>query len=247
MQETPRRRVLLTGGTGSVGRALLFAFSKSGYEVAFQYHSNVPLATRLEAEFSATGIRLPAQGPLPPDFSAHYDVLVNNAGINITDSQPHEVSFSDWRVTMSVNLDFPFQLIQRCIPHMLSTGWGRIVNISSIWGLRATTENLPYTVSKHAMRGLTTTVAKEYAGHGVTCNEICPGPIYSEMITRIANTQAGSGGATAAEYIASLEGEIPSGRLARPEDIAALAVFLASDAAGQINGTSIPVDGGYIA
>ena len=92
----------------------------------------------------------------------------------------------DWDRTIALNLTAPFLLIRQCLPHMVRENWGRIVNISSIYGLRAVETNLPYTVSKHGLSGLTKTVAREYGAHGITCNEICPGPMKSRLLLSLA-------------------------------------------------------------
>ena len=127
---------------------------------------------------------------------------------------------------------------------MVNNHWGRIINISSIFGIRGVDRNLPYTVSKHGLSGLTKTIAKEYARMGITCNEICPGPIDSEMIRRIAADKFREEGVNPQEYLSELENEIPAGRLSKVEDVTSLCVFLASKDAQYINGVSIPVDGG---
>jgi NAD(P)-dependent dehydrogenase (short-subunit alcohol dehydrogenase family) len=130
---------------------------------------------------------------------------------------------------------------------MTSRRWGRIINLSSIYGLRGTEHNLPYTASKHGLSGLTKTLAREYGDHGITCNEICPGPIASELLSRIGDYYFRHGGQTVEDFYSALASEIPLRRLAKPDDIAACAVFLAGENASYINGVSIPVDGGLIA
>lgn len=241
-----KRHVLVTGGTGSVGRALVESFSRNGDLVTFQYNANEAAAAELRDSLNAK--------PLQIDFGttatlphADFDVLVNNAGINISKKLSHDVTRADWNQTFLVNVTVPFLLAQQCLPHMLKKRWGRIINMSSIYGLRGVETNLPYTASKHALSGLTKTIAKEYAEHNITCNEICPGPIESELMTRLSAERASLDGISLEAYLAEVCDEIPSGRMARPAEIAALALFIASPEAGYVTGASIPIDGGMIA
>ena len=242
---TNAKKVLITGGTGSVGKSLIETFSKAGHNVAFQYRSDENIAKKLEQNFNANPIKLDFTNScdLP---EVEFDIVINNAGINISDAQTHEVSIEDWELTLQINLTTPFKITKQCLPWMLKQGWGRIINISSIYGLRVSEDNFPYTVSKHGLSGLTKTIAREYAKLGITCNEICPGPIDSEMMNRIAAKSAAEEGISTDEYFEGLRQEIPANRMAKPKEIAALALFLTSNDADYINGVSIPVDGAMI-
>lgn len=243
-----QRRVLVTGGTGDVGGALVLEFRRLGHDVDFIYGRRDDDAAQLEARTGARAIKFDLLSGKVAEIAANgYDVLVNNAGINISSASTHDVSDDDWESTIAVNLTAPFRLARACLPHMVAQRWGRIVNISSIYGLRAVDGNLPYTVSKHGMAGLTRTIAKEYAHFGITCNELCPGPISGSMMQRIAQEEAEASRSTADAYLADVIRAIPAGRMADPEDIAVAAAFLASEAAHYVNGVSLPVDGGLIA
>jgi 3-hydroxybutyrate dehydrogenase len=240
------RRVLITGGTGSVGRALVEAFSTIGDNVTFQYNRNKTVAKNLSQEYGAE--------PLCVDFlqefsfpKKDFDVLINNIGVNVSSAVSHDVPLDEWNLTLLLNVTVPFQLTKYYLPSMMRKQWGRIINISSIYGLRGVEKNLPYTVSKHALSGLTKTIAKEYARHGITANEICPGPIQSDMMKRIAERECRAENISAEAYFADICEEIPLGRMAEPSEIASLSVYLASEAASYINGVSIPLDGGMIA
>lgn len=239
-----RKKIFITGGTGSIGRALVRQFSEVG-DVTFQFASAVEAASRIETEFGATAVAIDfaQDGALPV---SQFDVLVNNAAINISRDPAHCVRLDDWNRTIAVNLTFPFRVVRQYLPEMIEKRWGRIVNISSIYGLRASENNLPYTVSKHGLSGLTKSVAREVGSLGITCNEICPGPVDSELIKRIAIDNSEATGEDPVAYLKELADEIPVGRLARPDEVARLAVFLASDAAAYVNGVSIPLDGGLI-
>jgi NAD(P)-dependent dehydrogenase (short-subunit alcohol dehydrogenase family) len=238
--------VLITGGTGSVGKALVEAFATRNHRVTFQYRREKSIAKRLEKRFGAESIQM----DFGEDFllpRVDFDVVINNAGINVSDVAAHEVDIGDWNRTLRVNLTAPFLVVRQCLPSMIKKRWGRIINISSIYGLRAVEGNLPYTVSKHGLAGFTKTLAREYAVHGITCNEICPGPVDSEMMREIGKRAAASSGGTVASYLKEVCDEIPARRMVKPSELAALALFLASSEAGYLTGASIPMDGGMIA
>jgi 3-oxoacyl-[acyl-carrier protein] reductase len=244
------RSVLITGGTGSVGRSLVKAFATTDFHVTFQFYSQLDAAAELERETGAKGVAcdLSSEDACIALEPAHNcDILVNNAAINNYREEAADVSIEGWRKTLLINLTAPFLLCRSTLPRMISKKWGRIINISSIYGLRGTENNLPYTVSKHGLSGLTKTIAREYGSKGITCNEICPGPINSALLKRIGDYYHERGGVPTREFLQSLEDEIPVRRLALPDDIAACALFLADEEASYINGVSIPVDGGLIA
>lgn len=239
-------KVLITGGTGSLGRALVAEFASSGYSVTFQYHRDEIQAAELTRCHGATAIRIDMAQPFElPEW--RFDVVVNNTGINISDALTHETTLEDFQTTIQINLVAAFLVVKQCLPWMLSRKSGRIINVSSIYGLRAVEGNLPYTVSKHGMSGLTRSVAKEYAAHGITCNEVCPGPVESDLIRRVASRVSAAEGSTPDDYLEQLRQAIPARRLAMPKEIATLAVFLASTSAQYVNGVSIPIDGAWIA
>lgn len=241
-----RRSVLITGGTGSVGRALVKAFCAQGHDVTFQYCGNESGASRLKRLFNTDAIRV----DFATDFSLpriDFDIVVNNAGINVCDVRTQEVSLEDWDRTIRINTTAPFLVIRQCLPFMMRKKWGRIINISSIYGLGGVEGRAAYVASKHGLSGLTKTVAREYAKHGITSNEICPGPIDSDMMRKIAARSAETEGGTARSYLREVCAEIPAARMLRPVELTALAVFLASPDAAYLNGVSIPLDGGMTA
>jgi NAD(P)-dependent dehydrogenase (short-subunit alcohol dehydrogenase family) len=164
------------------------------------------------------------------------DILVNNAGMVVTlpaTGFPLDV----WNTTMALNVTAPMLLIQHALPHMLAKGWGRIVNIASISGVRAGTGRLAYGSSKAALIALTRQFAIEVAEAGVTVNAIAPGPVDTPMVRRL---QGDSDRAVYADMI-------PMRRYAAPEEIADSVLFLASERAAFITGHTLAVDGGFLA
>ena len=238
-----RRRVLVTGGTGTIGQALVRRFAKQ-HPVVFQYGRNDEVAERLERETGAEKwkVDLPKEKIEVPEGIT---ILINNAAINEGDQRTGEVAESTWRKTIDVNLTAIWEVTVKCLPTMVTAGWGRIISISSIYGYRAAVGNLAYTVSKHGLRGLTATVALEYGDKGITANEICPGPVESRMLRRIAAERAGAGAAE--KYLMEVAEDLPINRLIRADEVAWAAAFLAAAESDGINGISLPVDGGMTA
>lgn len=238
-------RVLVTGGTGTLGEAVILAFTKAGHRTYFQYFRNDQNAARLTDTVGATGFKIDLSG----DFTlpeADFDVLVNCAGINISKDQAHAVDPAVWNRMIRVNVTAPFLLSQAVLPGMLKRGWGRIINVGSIYSLRGAINRAPYVASKHALSGLTKVMALEYATTGVTCNEICPSAIDSDMIHRIAAKNAELRGTTVDDILDEYRAMNPLGRMATAGEVASAVLYLSSPEAGFINGASIPVDGGQI-
>jgi 3-hydroxybutyrate dehydrogenase len=239
------RTVLITGGTGVIGQQLVRTFCENGYDVTFQFKNSVDAARNLEKQYAICGLQM--------DFTVTtelrhgmYDVLINNAGINLTVATVHEYPLDAWQATLQVNVTAPFLLAQQCLPHMKAHSWGRVINISSLYGLHAEEKYVGYNVSKHGLRGLTRSIARDYGRDGVTANEICPGPVYSQMLIRNRESLAELHGQTLSGYLDEMKNEIPTGRLTLPSEVAAAALFLASDNAANINGVSVPIDGGRL-
>lgn len=244
MRNNPKK-VFITGGTGTVGSSLIESFFNKGYSVYFQFSSNDTKAKELETTYQAKSFKIDFKQSFElPDIN--FDIIVNNTGINISDVLTHEVVESIWQETLNVNLTAPFKVCKFYLPKMIEKKWGRIININSIYGLRGVDNNSPYIVSKHGLTGLTKSIAKEYAIHGITCNEICPGAIESELMNRIAERVAKEEGTTPENFLKEVASTYPSRRLVMPNEVSALALFLASEEASFINGSSIPVDGGLI-
>lgn len=166
------------------------------------------------------------------------DCLINCAGV-LPRGNAEETTDDDWRDTMTVNLDVPFWLSRAALPHLLKTS-GSIINMSSFWGLRAGPRALAYCASKGGLIQLTRAMALDHAADGLRVNAICPGGVDTPMLAEAADETE----LDVDSFLEMVAEGSPNKRIADPSDIAALAMFLASDAAKHITGTAIPIDGG---
>lgn len=174
-----------------------------------------------------------------PSLTAEFgppDIVVNNAGI--ADLAPAgECGFSQWQKTMAVNVTAPMLIMQHALPHMRQAGWGRIVNVASISGLRAGTGRMAYGTSKAALIAMTKQFAIEEAEWGITVNAVAPGPVDTPMVQTLHSDS------TRARY-GTL---VPMRRYGKPDEIASGVIFLASDEASYVTGHTLAIDGGFIA
>lgn len=243
-----KKRVLVTGATGSIGLAICQKLNALGFKVYAQYYANEKEANALRKLGSVECIKVDFLVDNFIDYlPGEVDILVNNLGINITGDLVGDVSNEDWDKTLFMNLRVPFMLVKKYLPHMKKSNWGRIVNISSIYGLKGSPNNGPYNASKHALSGLTKSIAIEYAPYGVTSNEICPGPVDSVMLDRIFQEKAVSEGVTPEEVKQRVIDMMPSKMLIQPVDIASMVGFLIDSESTSMNGASVRIDGGMIA
>jgi NAD(P)-dependent dehydrogenase (short-subunit alcohol dehydrogenase family) len=174
------------------------------------------------------------------------DVLVHCAGLGAGKALGGEVTREEWCRLSRTNVEAAVSLSQRYLPGMLDRGYGRIVFVNSIWGLRGSERNAAYTMTKHALSGFMKTLAKEYGRRGVTANEVCPGPIEGRMMRGYAARAASETGADTEGVLGEWGRAEPLGRFVVPQEVAAVVGFLASEGASGVNGVSIPVDGGRI-
>ena len=236
------KTVLITGGSRGIGKALVKAFSDKGYNVAFTYNKSYDEAVKLSEEFSALAIK--ADSRIESDvFRAvaevvekfgGIDVLINNAGIS-TFSLFSDISLEEWNDTFAVNVGGAFLFSKAALTDMISKKSGRIINISSIWGLVGSSCEVHYSASKAAVIGLTRALAKELGPSGITVNAIAPGYIDTDMNKDVSDEDR-------EEFCENT----PLGRIGKPSEVAAAALFLASDDAAFITGEILNVSGGYV-
>ncbi|WP_328869246.1 glucose 1-dehydrogenase [Streptomyces sp. NBC_00287] len=248
---TDGRGVIVTGAGSGIGRAAALAFAAQGDRVVvadLNAEGAQAVVKEIEEEggtaVAVTG-DLSEQSVIDAVVTAAVerfggvDVLVNNAGIMDRMSAVADVSDAEWERVIRVNLTAPFQLTRAVLPHMLAAGKGVIVNTASEAGLRGSAAGAAYTASKHGMVGLTKNLAVMYRGQGIRANAIAPGGTQTGIAV---DAEQGAHGPTAlGPHFVNL------GRLAQPEEQAAAIVFLASDAASNINGVVLPVDDGWSA
>src|SRR6185312_2961319 len=205
----------------------------------------------IKARYSSADMTRPAEiaamvAEAEKEFDS-VDVLVNNAGIQ------HVANIEDfpadrWDAIIAINLSSSFHSIRAAIPGMKKRKWGRIINIASAHGLVASVQKVAYVAAKHGLVGLTKVVAMEAANDGVTCNAICPGWVLTPLVAKQIEARAKQTGQSFDEAKVALVSEKqPMHDFSKPESIGALAVFLASDAAATITGSSYSIDGGWTA
>ena len=179
------------------------------------------------------------------DQFGRLDVLVNNAGGSDGFALIHELSDEAWDKAMDLNVNSAFWATRAAVPHMLERGFGRIINMSSVeskMGNKATVSH--YITSKHALNGLTKATAFEYGTHGITCNALCPGAVETDLMREVGPSFAEQNGLTYEQYKEDYAKDAAIRRLNTVEEVAAMAVLLASDLGGGITGALLNVDGG---
>ena len=238
--------VLVTGASSGIGASIAIAFAEDGWDVMAAGRDE----GRLEEVADVSDKIVTWAGDLAGsedcdeliaetiDEFGQIDCLVNNAGIIIRGTVD-ETSDEDWRQTMTVNLDVPFFLSRAALPYLLKAE-GSIVNIASDWGLSGGERAASYCASKGGLVLLTKAMAKDHARDGLRVNAVCPGDVDTPMLA----AEAEASGVEIDDYLEEASNGVPSGRVAEPEEVASLTLFLASDAASHINGTAIPIDGG---
>lgn len=235
------RVAVVTGGTRGIGHAISVALKNKGYRVAANYAGNDAAAQQFQAE---TGI--PVYKWDVGNYEAcetnltriakdlgPVDVLVNNAGIT-RDTMFHKMTPEQWYAVINTNLNSLFNMCRPVIDGMRERNFGRIINISSINGQKGQMGQVNYSASKAGDIGFTKALAQENARKGITVNVICPGYIATEMVMAVPKEVLDK----------SIIPQIPVGRLGQPEEIARCVVFLASDDAGFITGSTITANGG---
>ena len=255
------KTAIVSGSNSGIGLAIAEALAADGANIVVNSFTDGSadhaIATRIAKEHGVEAVYLKADmskgvecRDLVERTVARFDgvdILVNNAGIQHV-SPIEDFPVEKWDAIIAINLTAAFHTTAVALPHMKAAGWGRIVNIASAHGLRASPNKSAYVAAKHGIVGLTKTVALEAAGLGVTCNAVCPGFVLTPLVeTQIADRMAELGldrETTIRDVILEKQ---PSKQFATVEQIAAATAFLASDAAAQITGTTLSIDGGWTA
>jgi len=234
-------KILITGGSRGIGRACVEYFSSLGHNVAFIYKKSYDDARTLCEATGAHAICADISDNASASAAAYaaiskldgIDVLINNVGVSqiklFTD-----ITDEDWQTVINTNLSSAFYITREAAKHMIRQKSGRIINIGSMWGKTGASCEVHYSASKAALRGFTTSLAKELGPSNITVNCIEPGVISTDMNASLSS-----------DVLAELCNDTPLCRLGTPRDVAALAEFLASDKADFITGQIIGVDGGY--
>lgn len=175
------------------------------------------------------------------------DILVNNAGVQHV-APIQEFPEAKWRLLIELMLTAPFLMTQAALPGMYESGWGRIVNVGSVHSLRASAYKAAYVAAKHGLLGLTRVTALEGAGHGVTCNCICPSYVRTALVEKQIADQARTHGIAESDVVEKIMvAEAPIHRLLEPAEVADYIVFLCSDAAAGVTGSAVSLDCGWTA
>lgn len=252
---------LITGSTSGIGLAYAKALAAEGCAITLngvadaetieKAKEEVAAAGAKDVYFSAADMRQPAEIRALVDEATstmgQVDILINNAGIQHV-SRIEDFPDEQWDDIIAINLSSSFHTIKAVLPQMRARDWGRIINTSSVQGLVASIHKAAYVSAKHGLIGLTKMVALETAESGITCNAICPGSTDTALSRWQTEKFARENGLSLEEAAKNRLGEKqPSMTQVGVEQLAALAVFLCGDAASQMTGTAVPMDGGWTA
>jgi 3-hydroxybutyrate dehydrogenase len=255
------RTALVTGSTGGLGLAIGTALAQAGCRIMIHGLAPAPdVAATCETLRQSTGrdVRYTYADISTPDGVAalasaaraafgHIDVLVNNAIVRHF-APLTSFPMDRWATALAVNVTAPLQLIQTLLPAMQQAGWGRIINMASVYGERGTAGRVDYVTTKAAILGLTRAVAAETAMDRITCNAVCPGSVSTPGTeARVAAIMTGQHVERDEAVRQFLDGKQPTRRFVPAESVAAMVVFLCSPAGADITGAVLPVDGGWLA
>jgi 3-hydroxybutyrate dehydrogenase len=252
---------LVTGSTSGIGLGIAVAMAGCGADVMLNGFGDkaqidalvagIASQHKVKVRYSAADMSKPAEIAAMVTQAASelgaIDILVNNAGIQHV-APVEEFPVDKWNAIIAINLSAAFHAIRAAVPHMRQRDWGRIVNIASTHGLVASIGKAAYVAAKHGILGLTKVVALETATTGITCNAICPGWVLTPLVQKQIDDLGRRENLPPAAARMKLLGEKqPSHEFATPEQIGAAALFLCSEAAAQVRGIALPVDGGWTA
>jgi len=255
------KNALVTGSTSGIGLAIARALAADGANLTINGFGDKTAIERerstIEREFGVKARYSPADMSKPSEIAAmiadtekafgSLDVLVNNAGIQHV-ANVEDFPIDRWDAIIAINLSSSFHTTRAALPGMKKRKWGRIINIASAHGLVASGQKAAYVAAKHGLVGLTKVVAIETANNGITCNAICPGWVLTPLVQQQLDARAKAEGLSNEQAKVELISEKqPMHEFTKPENIGALAVFLASDAAASITGSAYSIDGGWVA
>ena len=252
---------VVTGSTSGIGLGIARALAGAGANVLLNGFGEAEAIARirhdLAREFGVTAGYSGADMSKPAEIDAmiaqaaaelgQVDILVNNAGIQYT-AAVQDFPVERWDAIIAINLTAAFIATRAALPGMLGRNWGRVINIASAHGLVGSPLKSAYVAAKHGIVGLTKVVALETATTGVTCNAICPGWVLTPLVQKQIDARSAAEGIAPAQAKHDLLAEKqPSHEFVTPAQLGALAVFLCSDAAAQLRGQALPMDGGWTA
>lgn len=255
------KTALITGSTSGIGLGIASAFAAEGAniiingfgEAAHIETLRVDLAERHGVTVRYDGADMSNSAQIEAMMTnanqefGGVDILVNNAGIQVV-SPIEDFPPAKWDAVIAINLVASFHTIRHAVPTMKARGWGRIINVASAHALVASPFKSAYVAAKHGVAGLTKTVALELAEHGVTANAICPGYVLTPLVEHQIPDTAKARGITEEEVVKNvLLAAQPTKQFVTVEQVAAFALFLASDAGASITGAILPIDGGWTA
>lgn len=218
-----KRKALITGASKGIGKAIASQLLEEGYDVVMPTHKELDLSSEVSIKAF-----------VEKNIDEQFDVIINNAGINDI-HMVDQITDDEIERTMQINLIAPMKLLRAFVPSMKEQHYGKIINISSIWGIVSKAGRITYSASKHGIHGITKTLAVELAEYNILVNTVCPGFTLTEL-TRKNNTE---------EQIKQIAANIPMQRMAESEEIADIVCYLVSDRNTYITGQLIAVDGGY--
>ena len=255
------KTAVVTGSTSGIGHAIALAFAKDGANVVLNGFGDAgeieKIRAGIESEFGVKAIYSPADMTKPQEIEemvrlgektfGSVDILVNNAGIQFV-SPIEDFPVEKWDQIIAINLSSAFHATRAAVAGMKARGWGRIINTASAHSLVASPFKSAYVAAKHGIAGLTKTVALEVATHGVTVNCISPGYVWTPLVERQIPDTMKARNMTREQVMHDvlLEAQ-PTKQFVTVDQVAALAVFLCSDAASQITGANLSMDGGWTA
>jgi 3-hydroxybutyrate dehydrogenase len=241
------RRALITGGASGIGRACALRLAEAGASIIV-VDRDAEAAAGVADEVGGTAVAVDlSDGAAIDTLDLDVDILVNNAGLQHV-APIHEFPVDRFAYILRLMVEAPFRLVRGALPHMYGRGWGRIVNVSSVHGLRASPYKSAYVTAKHGLEGLSKVIALEGAEHGVTSNCVNPAYVRTPLVEGQIADQARTHGLSEDDVVEKVMLE-PAAikRLLEPAEVAEAVAFLCSPAAASVTGSSLVMDGGWTA